>query len=216
MNRKALVLLSGGQDSTTCLFWAKKNFDHVEAIGFNYGQRHKKELQCALEITKNAYIKYYIVNINTLDEISQNALTNKNIDIRNSQKEGVPPNTLVEGRNLLFLTYAGIYAKTQDISNIVMGVSQTDYSNYPDCRNEFIISAQETLCLATNYQFKLHVPLMWKSKAETWALADKLGVLEYIRDNTITCYNGIIGQGCGECPACILRRKGLDLYLNEK
>jgi 7-cyano-7-deazaguanine synthase len=211
--KKALILLSGGQDSTTSLFWAKKHFSNVEAIGFNYGQKHKLELEIASEIAKNAKTPYYIADISTLPDISTNALTSKTIEVDKGVKENTTPNTLVEGRNLLFLTYAAIYAKQKGIHDIVMGVGQTDYSGYPDCRNEFIQSAEATLSLATDYKFTIHTPLMWKNKAETWQLADELGVLDIIRKNTLTCYNGIIADGCGTCPACILRKKGLEEYL---
>lgn len=210
--KKALVLLSGGQDSTTSLFWAIKQFDTVEAIGFDYGQKHKLELELAEQNAKNAGISFYIAHIKMLTDIAPNALTSKDIEVEEAVKEGSPPNTLVEGRNLIFLTYAGIYAKSKGINNLVMGVGQTDYSNYPDCRDEFIQSARQTLSLATDYKFEIHTPLMWKSKAETWAMADKLGVLEIIKNNTLTCYNGIIAEGCGNCPACKLRRKGWEEF----
>lgn len=216
MNNKALVLLSGGQDSTTCLFWAKSEFDEVEAIGFHYGQRHGHEVELASLIAKNASVPFYIANITTLSDISPNALTEQDMEVEDSVKEKAPPNTLVEGRNMLFITYAGIYAKSKGISNIVMGVSQTDYSNYPDCRRDFIDAAQQALSLATDYKFEIHTPLMHLTKAETWLLADELNVLELIRNNTLTCYNGIQADGCGVCPACKLRKKGWDEYLNIK
>ncbi|HBH48073.1 MAG TPA: 7-cyano-7-deazaguanine synthase QueC [Bacteroidales bacterium] len=213
-NSKALVLLSGGQDSSTVLFWAKKKFAQVESIGFNYGQKHKLELEVASGIATIAKVNYYIAEISTLPDVSKNALTSSAIDVEKGVKSDAPPNTLVEGRNLLFLTYAAIYAKKKHVNNLVMGVGQTDYSGYPDCRNEFIQSAQQTISLATDFEFSIHTPLMWKNKAETWQLADELGVLNIIRENTLTCYNGIIADGCGKCPACILRKRGLDEYLD--
>jgi 7-cyano-7-deazaguanine synthase len=213
---KALVLFSGGQDSTTCLFWAKEKFDQVESIGFNYGQRHELELENAKSIALLADVPYYITEINTLSDISKNALTSSNIEVEKGINPGSTPNTLVEGRNLLFLTYAAIYAKHKQIKNLVMGVGQTDYSGYPDCRNEFIQSAQKTLSLAIDYKLTIHTPLMWKSKAETWQLADELNVLEIVRNKTLTCYNGILADGCGTCPACILRKKGYEEYQNLK
>ena len=213
---KALVLLSGGQDSSTCLYWAKSKFENVNAIGFNYGQRHKHEIQLASDIAKNADIRFYIANITTLSDVSPNALTEEKIQVEESVQEDAPPNTLVEGRNLLFLTYAGIYAKSQNISNIVMGVSQTDFSNYPDCRIDFIKAAESALSLATDFDFTIHTPLMYKTKAETWQLADELGVLEIIKEKTLTCYNGIPADGCGKCPACKLRKKGWDEYIAQK
>lgn len=212
MNKKALVLLSGGQDSTTCLFWAIKQFDEVEAIGFDYGQRHKAELELAAQNASEAGIPFYIARISMLSDISANALVNTTIQVEESVKEGEAPNTLVEGRNLLFISYAGIYAKSKGIQNLVMGVGQTDYSNYPDCRDEFIKSAKQSLSLALDYPMEIYTPLMWKSKAETWQLADELGVIDVIRDKTLTCYNGIVGEGCGNCPACKLRKKGWEEY----
>ena len=214
-NEQAVVIYSGGQDSSTCLFWALSRFEEVWAIGFDYGQRHLNELRAAERITKAARIPYQIFKINTLREISENALTNIDVEIDKKIREGQPPNTLVEGRNLLFLTYAGIYAKQKGISNLIMGVNQTDFSGYPDCRDEFIQSANTTLNAAFDYEFTIHTPLMWKSKAETWSMAKELGVFELIRDKTVTCYTGVQGKGCGECPACILRAKGLEEYLNK-
>jgi 7-cyano-7-deazaguanine synthase len=214
-NEQAVVIYSGGQDSSTCLFWALKKFKEVWAIGFNYGQRHLNELRVAEAIAGEARIPYQVFKINTLREISENALTNITVDIDSFIQEDQPPNTLVEGRNLLFLTYAGIYAKQLGIHNLVMGVSQTDYSGYPDCRDEFIKSARATLKLAFDFEFIIYTPLMWKSKAETWSMAKELGVFELIRDKTVTCYYGIQGEGCGECPACKLRAKGLEEYLNK-
>jgi 7-cyano-7-deazaguanine synthase len=209
---KALVLLSGGQDSTTCLFWALSEFDEIEAIGFHYGQRHRKELEIAASIAENASVLYRVIRIDTLAEVSDNALTNTDIEVDTEVKDGQTPNTLVEGRNLLFLTYAAIYAKSKGIHNLVIGAGQTDYSGYPDCRDEFMKSAKQSLTLALDYNIEIHTPLMWKNKKETWALADKLGVLELIEHETLTCYNGIQGRGCGQCPACILRNKGLTEY----
>ncbi len=210
---KAVVIYSGGQDSTTCLFWAIKLFRKVWAIGFNYGQRHVNELKAAEIIAKESQIPYKIFKINTLHEISENSLTNTNVEIDSKSETDQPPNTLVEGRNLLFLTYAGIYAKQLGVDNLVMGVGQTDYSGYPDCRDEFIQSAKTTLHRAFDYEFSIHTPLMWKSKAETWSLANELGVFDLVRLKTVTCYRGIPGPGCCECPACILRAQGLEEYL---
>lgn len=213
---KALVLLSGGQDSSTALFWAKEKFDVVEAIGFNYNQKHKLELDIAKKIADEAGIKYYVAEISTLPEVSKNALTASDIEVEKGVASEGAPNTLVEGRNLLFITYAAIYAKQMDIDNLVLGVGQTDYSGYPDCRDEFVQSAQQTISLATDYKFSIHTPLMWKNKAETWQLADELGVLEIIKQQTLTCYNGIVAEGCGTCPACILRQRGLEEYVSQK
>jgi len=193
---KALVVYSGGQDSTTCLFWAKKHFDEVLAIAFNYGQRHISELTAATRIAGEANVNLKIFETN--------------------QPDHRPPNTLVEGRNMLFLTYAAVYAKANGISNIITGVGQADYSGYPDCRNEFILSLNQTLNLSMDYEYHIHTPLMWLDKSEIWQLADELGVFEIVRNQTITCYHGIPGNGCGICPSCKLRNKGLLNYLKSK
>ena len=213
---KALVVYSGGQDSTTCLFWAKKHFDEVLAIAFNYGQRHISELDAAKKIAAEANVNLKIFNINLLNEVSHNSLTNTDIDVEINQPDNRPPNTLVEGRNMLFLTYAAIYAKANGINDIITGVGQADYSGYPDCRNEFILSLNQTLHLSMDYEYRIHTPLMWLDKSEIWQLADELGVFEIVRDQTITCYHGIAGNGCGTCPSCKLRNRGLANYLKSK
>lgn len=213
---KALVVYSGGQDSTTCLFWAKKHFEQVMAIAFNYGQRHITELAAAKQIAEEANVNLNIFKINLLSEVSHNSLTNKEIEIKTDQSDHRPPNTLVEGRNMLFLTYAAIFAKANGISNIITGVGQADYSGYPDCRNEFIQSLNQTLNLSMDYDYRLHTPLMWLDKAEIWQMADELGVFELVRNQTITCYHGIPGDGCGTCPSCKLRNRGLLKYLKSK
>jgi 7-cyano-7-deazaguanine synthase len=213
---KALVVYSGGQDSTTCLFWVKKHFDEVLAVAFNYGQRHIVELDAARKIAAEADVRLNIYPINLLSEVSHNSLTDKAIEVEINQPDHRPPNTLVEGRNMLFLTYAAIYAKANGISDIITGVGQADYSGYPDCRNEFILSLNQTLNLSMDYEYRLHTPLMWLNKTEIWQLADELGVFELVRDQTITCYQGIPGEGCGICPSCKLRNRGLINYLKLK
>jgi len=213
---KALVVYSGGHDSTTCLFWAKKHFDEVLAIAFNYGQRHIVELDAAKKIAAEADVMLNIFPINLLSEVSHNSLTDKAIEVEINQPDHRPPNTLVEGRNMLFLTYAAVYAKANGISDIITGVGQADYSGYPDCRNEFILSLNQTLNLSMDYEYRLHTPLMWLDKTEIWQLADELGVFELVRDQTITCYHGIPGEGCGICPSCKLRNRGLVNYLKLK
>lgn len=215
-SQKALVILSGGQDSSTCLFWAIDNFENIEAIGFDYGQKHISELTAASKIARLAKIKYHSYKIDTLSAVSKNALTSAEIQIESTKPADRPPNTLVEGRNLLFLTYAAIYAKTKKIKHLVMGVGQTDFSGYPDCRDSFIKSANVTLNLAFDFEFVIHTPLMWKTKAETWQLADSFGVLDLIQHTTVSCYKGIAGNGCGTCPSCLIRQKGLEEYLSFK
>lgn len=212
MNNKALVVFSGGQDSTTCLFWALKEFDKVETLCFDYGQRHSIELKAARSIAEKAGVPFTLLNLDLLKEITHNSLTDTAMEVDEDKPDNCPPNTLVEGRNMLFLTFAAIFAKGKDIPNLVTGVGQADYSGYPDCRDEFIRSLNQTLNLSMEFQFIIHTPLMWKSKQEIWALADKLGVFELVRNQTVTCYNGIIGDGCGHCPSCQLRKKGLEAY----
>ncbi|MEI6140884.1 MAG: 7-cyano-7-deazaguanine synthase QueC [Mariniphaga sp.] len=213
---KALVVFSGGQDSTTCLFWAKKHFKEVHAIAFDYGQRHIAELAAAKHIIELAKVKLSVFKINLLNDVSHNSLTDSSIEIESSQSDQQPPNTLVEGRNMLFLTYAAIYAKANGIKNLVTGVGQADYSGYPDCRNDFIVSLNQTLNLSMDFDYQIHTPLMWLDKSEIWQLADELGVFEIVRSMTITCYHGIVGNGCGVCPSCKLRNRGLSKYLKQK
>ena len=215
-NRKALVIFSGGQDSTTCLIQAIAEYgvENVEAVTFQYGQRHAIELEKARWIAKDLGVKQTLIDTSVIKSITHNALIDGNAAIE--QKDGELPNTFVDGRNALFLLYAAIYAKGQGINDIITGVCETDFSGYPDCRDAFIKSLNVTLNLAMDEQFVIHTPLMWIDKAETWALADELGVLDVIRHETLTCYNGIPGDGCGHCPACTLRREGLEKYLKSK
>lgn len=208
---KAIVVFSGGQDSTTCLFWAMERFAEVEAVTFNYGQRHKLELECAANIAKQFNIKHHVLDMSLLNQLAPNALTRDDIAIE--QKDGELPSTSVDGRNQLFLTFAAVLAKQIGARHIVTGVSQADFSGYPDCRDVFIKSLNVTLNLSMDYLFVIDTPLMWLDKAETWALADELGAFDFVRGQTLTCYNGIMADGCEHCPACLLRRKGLEDYL---
>ncbi|TDL47462.1 7-cyano-7-deazaguanine synthase QueC [Paenibacillus dendritiformis] len=211
---KAVVVFSGGQDSTTCLFWALERFDAVETVTFDYGQRHRSELEHAKRITAKLQVPNRVLDMTLLNQLAPNALTRADIDI--AQEEGELPNTFVEGRNLLFFSFAAIYAKQIGARHIVTGVCETDFSGYPDCRDVFVKSLNVTLNLAMDYGFVLHTPLMWLNKAETWRLADELGAFEFVRTETVTCYNGLPGDGCGECPSCNLRRAGLESYLAER
>jgi 7-cyano-7-deazaguanine synthase len=213
-NDKALVVFSGGQDSTTCLFWALKQFKEVEVVTFNYNQRHKLEIEVAETIANELGVRHHLLDMSLLNQLAPNALTRDDIEIEH--KEGELPSTFVPGRNLLFLTFASVLAKQIGAKHIVTGVCETDFSGYPDCRDVFVKSCNVTINLAMDDQFVIHTPLMWIDKAETWKLADELGALEYVRKKTLTCYNGIIAEGCGECPACHLRKKGLDEYLAAK
>ena len=212
-NEKAIVVFSGGQDSTTCLFWAIKNFAEVEAVTFHYNQRHSAEIDCAKNIASILGIKHHILDMSLLNQLAPNALTRNEIEIEENKSEGLP-STFVPGRNLLFLSFAGVLAYQIGARHIITGVCETDFSGYPDCRDSFIKALNVSLNLSMDKSFVIHTPLMWLNKAETWELADKLDAFDFIRENTLTCYNGIIADGCGECPACKLRKKGLEEYLN--
>ncbi|EJG5442927.1 7-cyano-7-deazaguanine synthase QueC [Staphylococcus pseudintermedius] len=212
-NEKALVVFSGGQDSTTCLFYAKKHFKEVELVTFEYGQRHAKEIEVAKEIAEDQGLKHHVLDMALLSQLTPNALTSHDMTI---DSHNDVPNTFVPARNLLFLSFAGALAYQIGAKHLITGVCETDFSGYPDCRDRFIKSMNVTLNLAMDRDFVIHTPLMWLNKKETWALSDDLGVLDYVRDRTLTCYNGIIAEGCGECPACQLRQRGLNQYLAER
>lgn len=211
-NVKAVVVFSGGQDSTTCLFWAMKEFAEVEAVTFDYNQRHKTEIECAKEITMALGIKHHILDMSLLNQLAPNALTRTDIEVKDGEDGGLP-STFVPGRNLLFMSFAGVLASQVNAKHIVTGVCETDFSGYPDCRDVFIKSLNVTLNLSMDQNFVIHTPLMWLNKAETWKLADELGAFDFVREKTLTCYNGIIADGCGVCPACKLRKNGLDEFL---
>ncbi|MDF0196048.1 7-cyano-7-deazaguanine synthase QueC [Staphylococcus pseudintermedius] len=212
-NEKALVVFSGGQDSTTCLFYAKKHFKEVELVTFEYGQRHAKEIEVAKEIAEDQGLKHHVLDMALLSQLTPNALTSHDMTI---DSHNDVPNTFVPARNLLFLSFAGALAYQIGAKHLITGVCETDFSGYPDCRDSFIKSMNVTLNLAMDRDFVIHTPLMWLNKKETWALSDDLGVLDYVRDRTLTCYNGIIAEGCGECPACQLRQRGFNQYLAER
>ena len=217
MNKEtALVVFSGGQDSTTCLFWAKKYFKQVVALSFLYGQKHRKEVELARSIAADAGVPFDVMDVSFIGRLGRNSLTDASIDMDQEKPADTYPNTFVPGRNLFFLSIAAVYARERGINHLVTGVSQTDFSGYPDCRDAFIKSLNVTLNLAMDEQFVIHTPLMWIDKAQTWQLADELGVLDLVRTRTLTCYNGIPGDGCGQCPACRLRREGLEQYLKQK
>ncbi|TVP83835.1 MAG: 7-cyano-7-deazaguanine synthase QueC [Alkalicoccus sp.] len=211
---KAVVVFSGGQDSTTCLLWALKQFDEVETVTFNYNQRHHQEIEVAQTVAEKLGVKNTVLDMSLLNQLAPNALTRDDISIE--QKEGELPTTFVDGRNHLFFSFAAIYGKQIGARHIITGVCETDFSGYPDCRDVFVKSLNVTLNLSMDYNFVFHTPLMWLDKAETWELADKLDGLEFVRTETLTCYNGIIADGCGECPACKLRRNGLEIYKARK
>jgi 7-cyano-7-deazaguanine synthase len=221
MNTTCYVLLSGGQDSTTCLFWAKKKFETVIAIGFDYGQRHAIELQKAKEIAKIANVPFEIINIKGL--LSGSSLTDYEQQVTDAHvMDSSLPSSFTAGRNMLFLTLAASKGYNNNVFDIVTGVCQTDYSGYPDCRRVFIDSLQTTLTLAMvnsiSNNFRIHTPLMYLTKAETWKLAKELStpvldVVEIVRKMTLTDYNGDTtenewGMGKLDNPASELRAKG--------
>ncbi len=224
----ALVLFSGGQDSATCLAWALSRFERVETLGFHYGQRHVIELDCrgallaGLRAIREDWAARlgdnHTLELPTLGVISETALTRK---VAIELDEGGLPNTFVPGRNLAFLMFAAALSYRRGIRHIVGGMCETDYSGYPDCRDQTIKALQVALNLGMERQFELHTPLMWLDKAATWALASELGgpaLVDLIREKSHTCYLGQRGQrhewgyGCGECPACRLRAKGWRQY----
>jgi 7-cyano-7-deazaguanine synthase len=229
MNSSALVLFSGGQDSTTCLAWALPRFDRVETVGFDYGQRHGVELECRAPILVSMESQFpewaaklggdHTIKLDVFKAVGDTALTS---DAAIAMNANGLPNTFVPGRNILFLTVAAAIAYRRGISTIVTGVCQTDYSGYPDCRDDFVKAMQVAISLGMAQQFSLETPLMWIDKAATWRLAYQLGgeaLIEIIREKTHTCYLGDRtkrsgwGYGCGTCPACELRKNGYEKFL---
>ena len=215
---KAVVVLSGGQDSATCLALAVKKYGAaaVAAITFAYGQRHAIETKYAKRLAKRFGVaRHKVVKLGFYSELTTNALLDKSMKIE--KRAGAScPTTVVEGRNAFFLLAAGVWAKTLGAKVIYTGVSEADFSGYPDCREGFIRAQEKMMRLAMEWPFKIVTPFMHMSKAEEWALAAKLGILEIIENETVTCYNGVPGAGCGECPACRLRARGLAEFRNGK
>ena len=213
----AIVVFSGGQDSTTCLIQALTQYDNVHCITFDYGQRHNQEIEVAKKIALElGATSHKIMDVGLLNELAVSSLTRDNIPVSHELQENGLPNSFVPGRNILFLTLAGIYAYQLGAESVITGVCETDFSGYPDCRDEFVKSINQSLVLGMDRKLRIDTPLMWLNKAETWALADKYGKLDYVRNQTLTCYNGVIGDGCGDCPSCDLRKNGLDDYLENK
>lgn len=213
-NEKAVVVFSGGQDSTTCLFWALENFQEVATVTFNYGQRHSNEIECARKIADELGVSFKVLDMNLINQLSANALTRADIEV--TEVDGELPSTFVPGRNHLFLSFAAVYADAIGARHLITGVSETDFSGYPDCRDNFIKSLNVTLNLAMDGKFVIHTPLMWLDKSEVWELADELGALDFVQEKTLTCYNGVPSSGCKECPACVLRNEGLAAYQARK
>ena len=209
---KALVLLSGGQDSTTCLFWALEKFDHVDAIAFYYGQKHSRELRAASEVAKIAGADLQVLDVSNL--LADSSLTKNTSHNKKSHINEELPASFTAGRNLLFLTVAASRAAEKGINDLVTGVCQTDYSGYPDCRRHTIDAMQTTLSLGMGAgDFRIHTPLMYLTKAETWKLGKDLNILDIIIEKTVTDYNGdetmnAWGMGKENNPASILRAKG--------
>lgn len=222
MSSRALVILSGGQDSATCLYWALKKFDEIETITFDYGQRHRIELECAAELSKRLNLKNTLIPIDSLKALGSNSLVDSSQKISETGGFQNLPSTFVPGRNALFLTLAAAYAAPRFISHLVIGACETDFSGYPDCRDVFMTSMEESLKLAMDFEFKIHRPLMKLNKAETFKMADDLGALSTVIELTHTCYEGVRrdlhswGYGCGECPACKLRKRGYEEFFKMK
>lgn len=223
-SRRALVLFSGGQDSATCLAWALARYGHVETLGFDYGQRHRVELDCRLTLRERLIALQpdwaprlgddHVLDVDVLGQLGTSAMTD---DVAIAMQEDGLPNTFVPGRNLLFFTLAAALAYRRGLDVLVGGMSQTDYSGYPDCRDNTLKALQVALSLGVDRPLTLETPLMWLDKADTWALAQQLGgadLVELLRTETHTCYLNrrdtlhAWGYGCGECPACRLRAQG--------
>lgn len=220
----ALVLFSGGQDSTTCLAWALSQFEYVETVGFDYGQRHRIEMDVRLTTLSELRAAFpawgdrlgddHVVDLAVLGQISETSLTR---DVAIAYEQSGLPNTFVPGRNLLFLTFAATIAYRRGLDVLVGGMCETDFSGYPDCRDNTMKAMQLALSLGLDRKLRVETPLMWIDKAQTWALADQLGggaLTDLIVEHTHTCYHGVRGErhewgyGCGECPACALRKAG--------
>jgi len=225
---KALVLFSGGQDSAICLAWALERFESVETIGFDYGQRHRVELDCRAGVRDGLAALNpgwrarlgpdHLLALPVLGQISDTALTR---EAEIALREDGLPNTFVPGRNLLFFTLAAALATRRDARHLVGGMCETDYSGYPDCRDDTLKALQATLNLGMASDFVLHTPLMWSDKAESWRMAERLGgaaLVALVREHTHSCYLGVHdvlhawGHGCGNCPACALRKKGWEAF----
>lgn len=232
MNKKALVLFSGGQDSTVCLAWALSKFDHVETIGFDYGQRHRIELECRLTVLERMREEFphwadklgedRVIDLSWLGQISDCALTEERAIELN---ENGLPNTFVPGRNLVFFLISSAVAYRRGLSTLVGGMCQTDFSGYPDCREDTLKALQVATNLGMASTFRFETPLMWIDKTETFQLGEQLGgkkLLEIIVRDTHTCYTGDRnhehewGFGCGECPACDLRKRGWHNYISQQ
>jgi len=225
--QRALVLFSGGQDSATCVAWALAHFAHVETLGFDYGQRHRVELDCRLRLRDGLQAMAWAGRLGpdhllTVDVLGQLGGSAMQQDVAIAMQQDGLPNTFVPGRNLLFFTLAAALAYRRGLQVLVGGMSETDYSGYPDCRDNTLKALQVALSLGIDRPLRLETPLMWRDKAQTWALAQELGgdaLVELIRRESHTCYLGergrlhAWGHGCGSCPACELRAQGWSQWL---
>ena len=231
MHTTALVLFSGGQDSTTCLAQALSKYARVETVGFDYGQRHSVELQARLVVLREIRAQFpqwalrlgedHLLDLAVLGQVSETSLTR---DTAFKMESSGLPNTFVPGRNLLFLTLAAALAYRRDLQVLVTGVCETDFSGYPDCRDDTMKAMQLALSLGMDKRFLIDTPLMWIDKAATWAMAEALGgqsLVDLIIEHTHTCYLGdrehrhAWGYGCGQCPACELRARGFAAYVRD-
>ena len=211
---KALVLFSGGQDSTTLLFWAKKRFSEVQAITFDYQQRNKIEVDYAKKIASQLKIKQVIFPVNTFAALGGSSLTSDNISVEVQLSKNKIPNTFVPGRNLVFLVYSAAYAYQKNIQHMITGVNEMDYSGYPDCRDNSIRAIELAIQFGMHRDIQIHTPLMFLSKKQIWKLAYDLSCFDFIKNQTLSCYNGIV-KGCNACNACILRQEGLKYFEKE-
>jgi 7-cyano-7-deazaguanine synthase len=215
--RKAIVIFSGGQDSTTCLGWAKNRFDETLAVSFFYGQRHEIELQQAKTIARILAVPLQVIDISFYGSMVRSALTGAGDLNASHEDHGELPASFVPNRNALFVLLAHSLAQTLKVDTLITGVCQTDYSGYPDCRREFIDAIQHSLNLGSSSSIAVLTPLMQLTKAQTFKLAETEGVLDLVLKESHTCYNGSAvpnkwGRGCGSCPACRLRAKGFEEY----
>ncbi len=218
----ALVILSGGQDSVTCLYWALERFPRVEALSFDYGQRHAVELEGAAAICREVGIVHHVSDVKVLAELAPSALTDPSQKVTLTGGLNGLPSTFVPARNAVFLTLGAAYAIPRGMNHLVIGACEADSSGYPDCREEFLASQEKTLSLALGNSLQIHRPLVNMTKADIFALADALNRLPDIVEKTHTCYEGVRdtlhpwGYGCGVCPACTLRKRGFEAFEQNK
>ncbi|VFP88679.1 7-cyano-7-deazaguanine synthase QueC [Candidatus Erwinia haradaeae] len=219
MQKTAVVVFSGGQDSTVCLIQALREYQLIYCLTFYYGQRHNQEINIARNIALELGVQSHkFMDISVFYQLSSSSLiSDYSSDVEvGMHRNGSIPSTFVPGRNILFLTLASMYAYQLRTSVVIMGVCETDFLGYPDCRNTFILAMNHAISLGMQADIIFKTPLMWFTKAEIWALADLLGVLDFVIHETITCYNGIKSYGCRQCDSCYLRNSGLKEYLNNK